>query len=140
MVEFSLPANSKIKQGKTYKAPEGAKRVKNFRVYRWHPDGSVSGSGHESHLGSFAAVIWAFYEGILGLQPDFNGLHIRPNLPRELDGTAVELWYHGSILRVHFQGAGKRVAGVLVNGERLVRPLISWHNLKPENTVAVHLR
>ena len=38
MVEFSLPANSKVRQGKTHKAPAGAKRVKNFRIYRWHPD------------------------------------------------------------------------------------------------------
>ena len=38
MAEFTLPANSKIKPGKTHKAPAGAKRVKNFRIYRWHPD------------------------------------------------------------------------------------------------------
>ena len=38
MVEFTLPKNSRIQKGKTYKAPAGAKRVKNFHVYRWHPD------------------------------------------------------------------------------------------------------
>jgi len=38
MVEFALPANSKVTTGKTYKAPEGAKNVKNFKVYRWDPD------------------------------------------------------------------------------------------------------
>jgi succinate dehydrogenase / fumarate reductase iron-sulfur subunit len=38
MAEFSLPANSKVRPGKTYKAPAGAKRVKAFRVYRWSPD------------------------------------------------------------------------------------------------------
>jgi succinate dehydrogenase / fumarate reductase iron-sulfur subunit len=38
MAEFSLPANSKIGEGTTHKAPAGAKRVKTFKVYRWDPD------------------------------------------------------------------------------------------------------
>ena len=38
MAEFTLPANSKIKGGQTFKAPAGAKRVKDFAIYRWNPD------------------------------------------------------------------------------------------------------
>jgi succinate dehydrogenase / fumarate reductase iron-sulfur subunit len=38
MVEFALPKNSKIGKGKTFPAPAGAKRTKNFKVYRWSPD------------------------------------------------------------------------------------------------------
>jgi succinate dehydrogenase / fumarate reductase iron-sulfur subunit len=38
MVEFALPKNSKIGKGRTHKAPAGAKRVKEFHVYRWNPD------------------------------------------------------------------------------------------------------
>ena len=38
MAEFSLPKNSKVGIGKTVKAPAGAKRVKEFKVYRWSPD------------------------------------------------------------------------------------------------------
>ncbi|MBV9117974.1 MAG: succinate dehydrogenase iron-sulfur subunit [Acetobacteraceae bacterium] len=38
MVAFTLPRNSRITQGKTHKAPPGAKRVKAFRIYRWDPD------------------------------------------------------------------------------------------------------
>jgi succinate dehydrogenase / fumarate reductase iron-sulfur subunit len=38
MAEFTLPANSKVKPGKRWAAPAGAKRVKNFHVYRWDPD------------------------------------------------------------------------------------------------------
>jgi len=40
MAEFSLPANSKVQQGKSWPAPAGAKRTKNFKIYRWDPDGS----------------------------------------------------------------------------------------------------
>ncbi len=38
MAEFTLPANSKVKPGKTWKAEPGAKRVRSFSVYRWSPD------------------------------------------------------------------------------------------------------
>ena len=38
MVELSLPRNSKIKQGKTHKAPAGAKNIRKYQVYRWSPD------------------------------------------------------------------------------------------------------
>ena len=38
MAEFTLPANSKIGTGKTYKAPAGAKNIKTFKIYRWTPD------------------------------------------------------------------------------------------------------
>ena len=32
MVAFNLPANSRIGRGTTYKAPAGAKRVREFRI------------------------------------------------------------------------------------------------------------
>jgi succinate dehydrogenase / fumarate reductase, iron-sulfur subunit len=38
MAEFSLPANSKVKEGRLFKAPAGAKRVRSFKIYRWTPD------------------------------------------------------------------------------------------------------
>ena len=38
MVELALPANSKIKAGKTWPKPDGAKQTKTFKVYRWNPD------------------------------------------------------------------------------------------------------
>jgi succinate dehydrogenase / fumarate reductase iron-sulfur subunit len=38
MVEFRLPANSKIREGRRHPAPAGAKRIKEFRIYRWSPD------------------------------------------------------------------------------------------------------
>jgi len=38
MAEFTLPENSKIKQGKTFPAPEGATNTRKVEVYRWDPD------------------------------------------------------------------------------------------------------
>ena len=38
MAEFTLPANSRMKDGKHHKAPSDAKQVKTFKVYRYNPD------------------------------------------------------------------------------------------------------
>jgi succinate dehydrogenase / fumarate reductase iron-sulfur subunit len=38
MVELTLPRNSKVKPGKTWPKPEGAKRTKTFKVYRYDPE------------------------------------------------------------------------------------------------------
>src|SRR3546814_12627586 len=38
MAEFSLPRNSKIHKRKRFAAPADAKRVREFKVYRWSPD------------------------------------------------------------------------------------------------------
>ncbi|NCF83070.1 MAG: succinate dehydrogenase iron-sulfur subunit [Proteobacteria bacterium] len=38
MAEFTLPANSIVKTGKSFPAPDGVKRTKRFKIYRWDPD------------------------------------------------------------------------------------------------------
>src|SRR3546814_8826280 len=38
MARFTLPPNSRLREGETHNAPIGAKRIKCFRIYRWDPD------------------------------------------------------------------------------------------------------
>ncbi len=38
MVEFTLPKNSVLVEGKTFKAPPEATNIRRFEVYRWEPD------------------------------------------------------------------------------------------------------
>jgi succinate dehydrogenase / fumarate reductase iron-sulfur subunit len=38
MVEFTLPENSKVGTGKTFAAPTGAEKPRDFKIYRWNPD------------------------------------------------------------------------------------------------------
>src|SRR5262245_44619722 len=38
MAQFTLPQNSKIKEGKKIDAAKGAARAKTFRIYRWDPE------------------------------------------------------------------------------------------------------
>ena len=39
MVAFRLPANSRVHHGKIWPAPAACSHLKQFRVYRWNPDG-----------------------------------------------------------------------------------------------------
>jgi len=48
MAEFSLPANSVVKEGKTFPAPSGATNTKKFKIYRYDPD-----SGDNPRLDTF---------------------------------------------------------------------------------------
>ncbi len=48
MAKFTLPKNSKVGVGRTYKAPADARRVKRFKVYRYDPD-----SGENPRLDSY---------------------------------------------------------------------------------------
>ena len=38
MAKFTLPANSKIRKGRTVAGPEGATNLRRFKVYRYDPD------------------------------------------------------------------------------------------------------
>ena len=42
MAEFTLPANSIIGTGKSHPAPDGAKRLKTFKIYRYDPDSGAN--------------------------------------------------------------------------------------------------
>jgi succinate dehydrogenase / fumarate reductase iron-sulfur subunit len=38
MVQFTLPRNSKVTEGKTWPYPQEARDLREFRIYRWNPD------------------------------------------------------------------------------------------------------
>ncbi|MDP2123203.1 MAG: succinate dehydrogenase iron-sulfur subunit [Parvibaculum sp.] len=42
MVQLTLPKNSTVTEGETFKAAPGAKNVRRFRVYRWSPDDTAN--------------------------------------------------------------------------------------------------
>jgi succinate dehydrogenase / fumarate reductase iron-sulfur subunit len=42
MVQLSLPRNSRVVEGKAWPKPAGAKRVTEFRIYRYDPDGGAN--------------------------------------------------------------------------------------------------
>jgi succinate dehydrogenase / fumarate reductase iron-sulfur subunit len=38
MVQFTLPKNSKVTEGKTWARPASAQNVREYRIYRWNPE------------------------------------------------------------------------------------------------------
>jgi succinate dehydrogenase / fumarate reductase, iron-sulfur subunit len=38
MAEFMLPKNSRVEEGRRHPAPDGAKNIRTFKVYRYNPD------------------------------------------------------------------------------------------------------
>ena len=50
MVEFSLPKNSKVTEGKEWPKPAGGKNVKAFKIYRWSPDSGEAPRVDTYHL------------------------------------------------------------------------------------------
>ena len=42
MSEFTLPANSKVGEGKHWALPKPAEHVKSFRIYRWDPEKKIT--------------------------------------------------------------------------------------------------
>jgi succinate dehydrogenase / fumarate reductase iron-sulfur subunit len=42
MATFTLPKNSRITEGKVFKAEPGAKDVRTFKIYRWDPDSDAT--------------------------------------------------------------------------------------------------
>src|SRR6478609_9742420 len=42
MAEFNLPANSRLTEGKAWPKPAGAKKLTEFKVYRWNPDDTAN--------------------------------------------------------------------------------------------------
>ena len=50
MVQLSLPKNSRPTKGDVFEAPEGAKDIRVFRVYRWSPDDEENPRIDEYHV------------------------------------------------------------------------------------------
>lgn len=59
MVEFALPKNSKITEGKAWPKPASAKNTREFRVYRWNPDDGANPriDTYEIDLGSCGPMV-----------------------------------------------------------------------------------
>ncbi len=48
MVQLTLPKNSKVNSGKKWPAPDGATRVKTFKIYRYDPSNDA-GPGWDTY-------------------------------------------------------------------------------------------
>ena len=76
-------------------------------------------------LGSTAA--WNFYtvsQHILGIKPDYDGLHLEPHLPSSINEIHLIRAFRGNTYKIHIRHNGIGVKVLTVNG-------IEWNGALP---------
>ncbi len=92
--------------------------------------------------GTASTVMAGCVEGILGLRPDFNGLHINPAICSEWKEFTIEKEFRGSRLHITVKNPNGKESGVVkttLNGEVLPENYVRADLLKAENEVIVEL-
>jgi N,N'-diacetylchitobiose phosphorylase len=90
--------------------------------------------------GTASTVMVALAEGILGVQPEFDGLRINPCIPSEWKEFSMYREFRGRKLNIKVDnsaGLQKGVSKIFLNDEELTSDFIPVSRLKEENTVVV---
>ena len=80
--------------------------------------------GFTWQTGSSAWALMAYYEGILGLQRDYDGLHVRPCLPKEWKCVTAVRYFRGNRLEIVYVNEDRGNVTLQVDGEDIVGDLI----------------
>ena len=111
----------------------------------------ITGKEHPFHFGRAhnpwltGTATWSYVaitQYILGLQPDYDGLRVRPAIPHEWDGYRVTRLFRGKRLEIVVENPEHVCAGVrscTLNGEALTGKLIPFDRMVAENQVRVVL-
>ena len=105
--------------------------------YGQFTEGKASPNFGRSHVhwltGTASTVMVGCVEGILGMRPDFYGLHIAPSIPKAWDGFEIEKDFRGCHLHIvvknpdHLESGCKSllVNGQAVEGDYIPKELLS---------------
>ena len=105
--------------------------------YGQFTEGKASPNFGRSHVhwltGTASTVMVGCVEGILGMRPDFYGLHIAPSIPKAWDGFEIEKDFRGCHLQIvvknpdHVESGCKSllVNGQAVEGDYIPKELLS---------------
>ena len=109
-------------------------------------EGKASPYFGRSHVhwltGTASTVMVGCVEGILGMRPDFYGLHINPSIPSDWDGFEIEKDFRDSKLHIKVENPSHKESGVAkieLNGKFLEGDYIAASDLKAENEIKVVL-
>jgi len=104
-------------------------------------DSPFHGRAHVHWLtGTASSVMVACVEGILGLQPDYDGLRIDPCIPSHWKEFYMERIFRGKKLRIKVEnsaGVQKGVKKIIINGKEIDGNFIPESEMKDENDVLV---
>jgi cellobiose phosphorylase len=92
--------------------------------------------------GTASTMQVAAVEGILGLQPDYDGLRIDPCIPSEWKEFYIERIFRGKRLKITVKnplGVEKGVKSIVLNGKEFSGNLILEREMKDDNEVVVNM-
>ncbi len=75
--------------------------------------------GFSWQTGSSAWGLRDYYEGVLGITREFDGLSIRPNLPASWDTVTAQRPYRGSVLNIRIENRGGSTVKLTVDGKAI---------------------
>ena len=93
--------------------------------------------GTSWQTGSSAWGLMAYYEGILGLQRDYDGLRIRPALPKTWKSVHATRIYRGNTLQIEYINNGGNTVSLMVDGRRIEGNVVPCFNDDREHTIKV---
>ncbi|MEO3946766.1 N,N'-diacetylchitobiose phosphorylase [Gorillibacterium sp. CAU 1737] len=104
-------------------------------------DSPFYGRGHVHWLtGTASTVMVSLAEGIMGVQPEFDGLRIDPCVPDNWTEFSMVREFRGKNLNVQVKnpnGVQKGIASIVLNGTPIEGKLIPEQLLKAENDVVI---
>lgn len=114
--------------------------------YGQFTEGKASPNFGRSHVhwltGTASTVMVGCVEGILGMRPDFYGLHITPSVPKAWDEFEIDKDFRGCHLHITVKNPNHAESGckkLLVNGQEMEGNYIPEEILTAETVVELYL-
>ena len=115
-------------------------RVLEPYCYGQFTEGKASPNFGRSHVhwltGTASTVMVGCVEGILGMRPDFRGLHIEPSIPEKWEKFEITKSFRGSRLHIVVKNPGHVQSGckkMIVNGKEVEGNYVT-EDMLTENT------
>ena len=95
--------------------------------------------GSAWQTGTSAWGLMCYYEGILGLHRDYDGLHIEPALPKAWDKVEAQRYYRGNKLLIKYINKGGKKVSLKVDGKRIAGNVVPLFEDNNTHTIVVTL-
>jgi hypothetical protein len=105
--------------------------------WTWLPEKSgevPTDAASEPYLSDAGAMWWALYSGVLGIQPDVQGLTLAPRIPKALANPRVGIRLLGRHLTLRYHGHGDVLRGITRNDRSVSGNRPTWESL-PDGSV-----
>lgn len=106
--------------------------------YLKHPSVDMQ-VGFSWQTGTSAWALKCYYEGILGLQRGYDGLHILPSLPKSWKRLTAVRCYRGNRLNISYENAGGLNVALTVDGKAIEGNVVPLFDDDKPHDISVRL-